>query len=347
MIGVRFLTRMTAQPAPGGWTDEYRRLVFATVGKEVTSPADRALFEEVCISTGLNPTKKEIYPVVRGGKMSCQTGIDGYLKLANSTGELDGLDVLYYDSEGNATPVWLLPKPPTACLVNVWRKGRSRPFPASCRFEAYSQGNSMWRKFGETMLAKCTTTLALRRAFADLISGLESADEMDQAGLAEPELLRQGLPAGADTSPPVAPAPARPAAPAAAPAPVREPVGAVAQTSNGASAPAPSVDAAAEQLARSTGGTVVAPPPPAPEQAPAPAGDPLPARDDLTGAVGAFYKAAQLAGLTVQGWATVAKACGGTVTPDMAASMLRTNALADPARVTNYNQGLNSRGEVV
>ena len=52
----------------------------------------------------------------------------------------------------------------------------------------------MWKKFPETMLAKATTTLARRRGFADVISGIASADELDQAGLAAPEALTQGTP---------------------------------------------------------------------------------------------------------------------------------------------------------
>ena len=70
------------------------------------------------------------------------------------------------------------------------------------------KNNQMWRKFPETMLAKATTTLALRRGFADVIAGIASADEMDQAGLANPEALVQGTPVAASkTAPQTAPKP--------------------------------------------------------------------------------------------------------------------------------------------
>ena len=179
--------------SPTAWSVDQKKLVFNTVAKGL-SAADQALFEAVCLSSGLDPLRKEVYAVVRGGRMSIQTGIDGYLKLANQTKELNGMEVLFYDDAGNESEVWLKKAPPTACLVRVYRKGADYPFTASCRFDAYSQQNQMWKKFPETMLAKATTTLALRRGFSDVISGIASADEMDQAGLAAPEALTQGTP---------------------------------------------------------------------------------------------------------------------------------------------------------
>ena len=222
-----------------GWSDEQKKLIFNTVAQGL-GKADQALFEAVCLSSGLDPLRKEIYAVVRGGKMAIQTGIDGYLKLANQTKELNGMEVLFFDEDGNESEVWLKKTPPAACLVRVYRKGAQFPFTASCRFDAYSQSNQMWKKFPETMLAKATTTLALRRGFADVISGIASADEMDQAGLAAPEALAQGTPA----RPPVAP---KHKSKAAAPAVPKE-------------APAPAtggISEAAESLAAATKGTVV------------------------------------------------------------------------------------------
>lgn len=194
------------------WSDDQKKLIFNTVAKGL-GKADQVLFEAVCLSSGLDPIRKEIYAVVRGGKMAIQTGIDGYLKLANQTKELNGMEVLFFDDAGNQSEVWLKPTPPTACLVRVYRKGAEFPFTASCRFDAYTQNNHMWKKFPETMLAKATTTLALRRGFADVIGGgISSADEMDQAGLAAPEALTQGTPEAHTPKPPTATAKKVPAA---------------------------------------------------------------------------------------------------------------------------------------
>ena len=228
-----------------GWSNEQKKLVFNTVAKGL-SAADQALFEAVCLSSGLDPLRKEVYAVVRGGKMSIQTGIDGYLKLANQTKELNGMEVLFFDDAGNESEVWLKKTPPTACLVRVYRKGADYPFTASCRFDAYSQSNQMWKKFPETMLAKATTTLALRRGFSDVISGIASADEMDQAGLAAPEALTQGTPER-----PVAPSRPKAGTKEKAPATPKQAPAAVAAKASEAA------EEAAQNLAVATKGAVV------------------------------------------------------------------------------------------
>lgn len=232
------------------WSDKQKKLVFNTVARGL-SPADQALFEAVCLSSGLDPLRKEVYAVVRGDRMSIQTGIDGYLKLANQTKELNGMEVLFYDENGAESEVWVKRTPPTACLVRVYRKGAAYPFTASCRFDAYSQSNQMWKKFPETMLAKATTTLALRRGFADVISGIASADELLQAGLAAPEALAQGMPES-DLAPKLGTPAKRTATQKKAPA-----VEAVT-----ASEP---IAEAAENLAQSMGGVVVDAPDVAPK----------------------------------------------------------------------------------
>lgn len=232
------------------WSPEQRKLIFHTVAKGLSN-ADQALFEAVCLSSGLDPLRKEVYAVVRGGKMAIQTGIDGYLKLANQTKELNGMEVLFYDEDGNESEVWLKKTPPVACLVRVYRKGAQFPFTASCRFDAYKQGGQMWSKFPETMLAKATTTLALRRGFADVISGIASADEMDQAGMAAPEALTQGTPAAAER--PLAPSRPKTGTKAKAPAtPKKAPAAEDAKASDPVAA-----EVAAENLAKATGGDVV------------------------------------------------------------------------------------------
>lgn len=292
------------------WSDQQKKLVFNTVAKGL-SAADQALFEAVCLSSGLDPLRKEVYAVVRGGKMSIQTGIDGYLKLANQTKELNGMEVLFYDEDGTESEVWLKKTPPVACLVRVYRKGAQYPFTASCRFDAYKQGGQMWQKFPETMLAKATTTLALRRGFADVIAGIASADEMDQAGMAEPEALAQGTPVAA-----------------AKPAPKAAPKS------------APKVEAAAENLAKATRGEVVE----APALVPDEKGAELAERDDLTGAVGALYKKARLVGLTVKGWESLCRQIGGGEELDTGRAAKALPALADKVKVENLNKGLSTTG---
>jgi phage recombination protein Bet len=296
------------------WDDKTRRIIFATVAKGLNA-ADEARFEAVCESTGLNPLRNEIYAVARGGKMSIQTGIDGYLALANRTGKLDGMEVFYYDEAGTATEVWIPKKPPAACLVKVYRKGAAHPFAASCRFDAYRQSGGMWDRFPETMLSKCAITLALRRAFADEISGIASADEMDQAGMAVPELLTQGTPAAAP-APQAAPVKAKPA-----PTPAPEP-------------PAPS---AAESLAAATGGTVV-------DEAPA-AASTFPAEvEGESGHIASLRKLASGLGITATGWESLRVQAGPMGGIEAPATCLKIAKALDASKVANLNAGRATTG---
>lgn len=317
-----------ASAPAASWSDQTKKLVFNTVAKGL-SPADQALFEAVCLSSGLDPLRKEVYAVSRGGRMSIQTGIDGYLKLANSTRELDGMEVLFYDNEGNESEVWLRPQPPTACLVRVYRKNCQFPFTASCRFDAYSQKNQMWRQFPETMLAKCATTLALRRAFADVISGIASADEMDQSGLAVPEALTQGTPVATA-------APKQTVQPQVVATTVkREPTQAKPE------APVLGLlrdKSAADEIVVDDVSAITEPDDQQAEEV-------LPERDDLTGAVGALYKKSRLVGLSPLGWATLCKQIGGDGEKlDVGRASKALPALADQSKVANLNQGLATTG---
>lgn len=140
-----------------------------------------ALFLEVCRGSGLNPFMKQIYAIKRGDKMTVQTGIDGYRLLAARTGDLAGIDDATYDQETEEHPTW--------ASVTVWRfvRGQRVPFTAKARWREYAQVNrdgnpsGLWGKMPYLMLAKCAESLALRKAFPAELSGVYTAEEMEQA----------------------------------------------------------------------------------------------------------------------------------------------------------------------
>lgn len=123
------------------------------------------LFAMVANRSGLDPFAKQIYAVKRGKKVTFQTGIDGYRSIAARTGLYDGQDRAEY---GPACECSEAPKPhPLYCIVNVYRKGVSRPFVGEAYWHEYkpSDYDAMWREKPHVMLSKVAEAIGLRKAF--------------------------------------------------------------------------------------------------------------------------------------------------------------------------------------
>lgn len=141
------------------------------------------LFLYVCKARGLNPLLRQIYAVKypgwggKPGKVSHITSIEGFLLIAERTGEYEGYeDELVYDKKGNAI-----------ARCTVFRKGK-RPARVECDYWEFCQTvrdnkggdvpNKMWRKMPRWMLQKCALARALDRAFPEELGGLYIQDEM-------------------------------------------------------------------------------------------------------------------------------------------------------------------------
>ena len=342
-----------------GWDERTKRIIAATVAKDLSpNGPDMAHFEHLCISKGLDPLAKEVWCVMRrtkegGNRPTFMLSIDGFLKLANSTGQLDGIEIIFYDGDGNSSEVWLTNTAPAACVAKAYRKGCARPFSASCRFDAYAQNSPLWKKLPEVMLSKVATTLALRRGFSDVLAGLHSPEEMDQSGMVPPEVLghgglhntdRQhevierpvddlhhgGLQDSATAAPPKKPTPPTPA-------------------------PPKTIADAAEELATATDGKVtqlnrnpikkvakkVVKNVDIMDSA-------LPERDDFQPTVQKLYELAQKRGMTMRGWRSLQYQfnCVDTgFTPAQATQVLKKLVEAPQDRITNLNKGLSTLGE--
>lgn len=154
------------------------------------SDQELQLFAMVAHRSGLDPFAKQIYAIKRQGRVTFQTGIDGYRSIAARTGEYDGQDEPAF---GPVCGCKELPAGhPEFATVHVYRKGMSRPVAATAHWHEYvpQQDNQahMWRRMPRVMLAKVAEALALRKAFPwdpnrgiGIGADLYTADEMAQA----------------------------------------------------------------------------------------------------------------------------------------------------------------------
>lgn len=157
-----------------GWTKSQFEVIQRTYFKGL-SVDEIKIFGHVCKHTKLDPFLKQIYPVIRGGKMTIQTAIDGYRAIAERTGRYSpGREPTFrYDSNNN-------PICATAYVKKMTPDGTWHEVAATAYFNEYNPGNGpFWKKMPHTMIAKCAEALALRKAFPAELSGLYTADEMD------------------------------------------------------------------------------------------------------------------------------------------------------------------------
>lgn len=165
---------VAAQPA-AVLSDESRGILERLlVVRDVLAPdltvSELQLFALVSARSGLDPFARQIYAVKRNGRMTIQTGIDGYRSIAARTGEYDGQDEPVY---GPACGCGKPPSPhPEWATVRVYRKGVSRAIAATAYWHEYvpdpgpsGRGDQMWRKMPHVMIAKVAEALALRKAF--------------------------------------------------------------------------------------------------------------------------------------------------------------------------------------
>jgi len=143
------------------------------------------LFAEMCKATGLNPALKEIWAIKAGGRLQLMTGINGFLKIANSHPQFDGMEVTY-EWDG---------KQLVSCTVKVHRKDRKFPSVATAYWNEYSKPSPVWKQMPTVMLSKCAKSLAIREAFIQELGGFYTAEEMP-ASFAAP---RPEAPEGMET----------------------------------------------------------------------------------------------------------------------------------------------------
>jgi phage recombination protein Bet len=158
------------------------------------TPADLALFIEVCQRTGLDPFTRQIYAIARAGKMTIMVSIDGMRLQAQRSGRYRGQTPAQWCGEdGVWLDVWLSDRPPAAARVGVLHADFREPLIAVARWRSYAQRSSTWQQMPDVMLAKCAESLALRRAFPAELSGLYTREEIGHDAPAPVIVQRQDV----------------------------------------------------------------------------------------------------------------------------------------------------------
>jgi phage recombination protein Bet len=192
---------MTIIPAamdfhPNQW-DNKKDLLKSTICKGATD-GELELFIHVCKHTGLDPFLKQIHPVKRWSStekrevMSIQTSIDGFRLIAERSGKYcPGKETeIKYDEHKKLYSA-------TAYVKKQTTDGTWHEVGATAYYDEYVQKTKegaptqFWARMPRVMLSKCAESLVLRKTFPAELSGLNTKEEMSQAGTEEPEALLQ------------------------------------------------------------------------------------------------------------------------------------------------------------
>ena len=176
--------------------DNLKRPQIELIKRTVARGADDdelKLFLNVCRGTQLNPFLRQVHFVKRWNSKegrevgTIQVGIDGFRAIAEGGGQYAGSDDAIFHNEAEMTlQSKRIIKAPEKATVTVYKlmDGNRYSFTASARWSEYfpgEKGGYMWMKMPFGQLAKCAESLALRKAFPKLLSGLYTNEEMEQA----------------------------------------------------------------------------------------------------------------------------------------------------------------------
>ena len=183
------------------YTDSQIDLVKKTVCPPGTTDDELKLFLYQAHKTGLDPLTRQLYATKVGGKFNIQATIDGLRLIAQRTGEYAGqAGPEWADNEGKWTDLWVGEGLPFAARVGALRRGFEKPVWGVAKWSNYAPYHNgklgfMWQKMPDLMLAKVAEALALRKAFPMELSGIYSAEEMDQTKITPAGGVIESLPA--------------------------------------------------------------------------------------------------------------------------------------------------------
>lgn len=146
-----------------------------------------AAFIQACRRTGLDPTAKQIYAALIGGKWTILTGVDGFRVVAQRSGEYLGQTPIQWTADGKTWVDAWLPElqggakgdKPAAARIGILRKGFTEPLMQVVTWAEFGKTTGQWNQIPAHMLGIRAETHALRRAFPNDMSGLYTPEDFD------------------------------------------------------------------------------------------------------------------------------------------------------------------------
>ena len=142
-------------------------------------PGIMAAFIGACRRTGLDPTAKQIYAAVMGGKWTILVGIDGMRVVAQRTGQYDGQDPIEWLAEENGRWTTVPPRAPYAARARIFRKGVGRPLEQTVTLQEFGGKGGNWDKRPSHMLGIRAESHGFRRAFPMELAGLYTPEDFE------------------------------------------------------------------------------------------------------------------------------------------------------------------------
>lgn len=168
------------------WDEAKARAILSLFKTAIQSADDFTLFAVAVQRTGLDPFARQIYAILRGGKMSIEVGIDGLALQAARSKRYAGMDEAVYTEAPVDEKTGF--RHPAKAVVTVYRMtgGVRCPFVGVALWDESApyynnKLGDMWKKRPYGQLAKCARAQALRMAFPAECSGFYTAEEMEQA----------------------------------------------------------------------------------------------------------------------------------------------------------------------
>ena len=190
------LTELDTKPVSYMVRDEEVKLSGAIVKKYLTrgntavNDQEVIMFMNLCRFQKLNPFLNEAYLVKFGNDAQIITGKEAFMKRAEESKELDGIQagiiVQRGDKQLEVEGTFMAPGDKLlGGWAKVYRIDKKFPYYQSVPLSEYDKKQSVWKDKPSTMIRKVALVQALREAFPTNLGGLYTEDEMQTKSVDE------------------------------------------------------------------------------------------------------------------------------------------------------------------